>query len=163
MLKLWNIFVAMTFLLITSFVASAQQNTSLTPQNGPIGTTIFINCGPNGTVATFASQEIPLDTNGFGSFEIPTAYAPGAYEIGCQTFTNVSTSIGNFNLTECPLLNERSLTGNTSQTLSVFSAQGGGQAGNLTGENISVAGNNSYQYIVDLDNSNAAAVGRSEQ
>lgn len=148
--------ISMIVLSLSFVVASAQQNMSFTPQNGPIGTTVFINCGPSGTVATFASQEILLDTNGFGSFEIPTAYAPGGYEIGCQTFTNVSTSIGAFNLTECPLLNERTLRGNTSQTLSVFSAQGGGNSGNLTGENISVVGSDSYSYIVDLDNANGA-------
>lgn len=140
-----------------SFVSIAQQSASFSPQQGPIGTTVFINCGGNSTVALFAGQQIALDANGFASFDVPTAYAPGNYPIACQTGANNRT-LGNFRVTQCPLLNERTLSANQVQSLSSISGQSNGLIPNLTGENISVAGQNNYRYIVDIANNDGSQI-----
>ena len=140
-------------LLSAMGVAVAQQG-SMTPDRGSIGTVIFINCGFGSQGASFANQPIAVDSNGFASFTVPTAYAPGTYPVSCQSpQDNSIRNIGTFTVTECPLLNERTITQTPQQTLSTFSAQGGG---NLTGENISVSGRDTYRYISDFDNGNGA-------
>jgi hypothetical protein len=137
-------------------VAIAQPTASFTPQNGPIGTVIFVDCGAGGTIAQFANQDITLDANGFGSFTVPTAYAAGSYQIACRSVDNVQYIVGNFQVTECPLLDERTLTNTVGQTINQYNALRDGVDTTLTGENIAVVARDTYGYVVDVDNGNGA-------